>query len=69
MNPLTAPTDPLFLLEQRIARRADELSLKFGQDADHGLGHWQRAEREVWDELSLEPDALARSEAPVGAAR
>lgn len=48
MNTLAASTDTLFEMEQRIARRADELDREFGVDRAHALDHWRQAEREVW---------------------
>lgn len=45
------PTDDLFQLERRIARRADELARDFGLDRGHSLEHWRQAEREVWQQL------------------
>lgn len=52
MNPLSLPTDDLFQLERRIARRADALSRRFGVDRGHDLQHWRQAEREVWSALA-----------------
>ncbi len=42
------PTDELFKLERKIARRADQLVRKFGFDRAHSLDPWRQAEREVW---------------------
>lgn len=52
------PTDELFEVERRIARRADELTRRFGSDPVHALEYWRQAEREVWcDELAREQAA------------
>lgn len=53
MNDLALPTDELFQLERRIARRADELDRQLGFSAGHALDHWRQAEREVWAQSSL----------------
>lgn len=42
-------TDTLFELEQKIARRADELTREQGGDFAHALNNWRQAEREVWE--------------------
>ena len=47
-NP-SLPYDDLFQVERRIARRADELTRKFGTDPRRALDHWRRAEAELWD--------------------
>lgn len=52
------PPDELFEVERRIARRADELTRRFGSDPVHALDHWRQAEQEVWrDELAHEQAA------------
>jgi hypothetical protein len=40
--------DPLFVVERRIARRADELS-RDGCTREQALEHWRQAEAEVWE--------------------
>jgi hypothetical protein len=45
------PTDELFQVERRIARRADELVRERGVDPAHSLAPWRQAEREVWREV------------------
>ncbi len=42
------PTDELFLIEWKIAQRADELSRRLGVDPAQSLEHWRQAEREVF---------------------
>lgn len=42
------PTDELFQVERQIARRADELTRRFGSDPVQALEHWRQAEREFW---------------------
>lgn len=69
MNALADPNDPLFEIERRIARRADELTRLFGFNRSRVLEHWRRAEREVWGEehdSSPEPKA-AREQAGAAA--
>jgi len=65
MKPRNFPQDELFQVEQRIARRADELSQRFGADPNDALGHWRRAEREIWDGIEAQ---LAESTVSVGEA-
>lgn len=48
MNPTPYPTDELFELELRIAKRADELVRETGMDREHSLDLWRQAEREFW---------------------
>lgn len=57
-NP-TGSSDPLFQVEQKIARRADELDRCFGIDPEHALEHWRQAEAEVWRDLVATEPALA----------
>ena len=57
-NNSSLPDDDLFQMERRIARRADELTQKFGTDPLSALDHWRRAEAEVWDS----PPTLRRQE-------
>lgn len=56
------PADPLFELERKIARRADELSRKSGNDSDRALDCWLQAEREIWSSFapSAEPVPVQR---------
>lgn len=54
MNNKPLPTDELFHVERRIARRADELSRQQGYDPIHALDHWRQAEREVWDRMHVD---------------
>lgn len=42
------PSDVLFEIERRIARRADEIARACGIDPTQSLGPWREAEREVW---------------------
>ncbi len=62
MNPPQNLDDELFLLEQKIAQRADELSRQFGVDRGRALQHWRQAEREVlqYDTPELMADTLRR---------
>jgi hypothetical protein len=48
MNTPEFPTDELFEVERRIARRADELARQHGTDRSRALDHWRQAEREIW---------------------
>ncbi|MDO8543242.1 MAG: hypothetical protein Q7S40_22630 [Opitutaceae bacterium] len=59
MNPRENLDEELFRLEQRIARRADELSRQYGVDRSNALEHWRQAEREVWQDEA--PELLAVS--------
>lgn len=52
MKTAKIPHDPLFELERKIARRADELSRQLGTDREHALEHWKQAEREVWKDYA-----------------
>ncbi len=65
MNPLSLPTDDLFQLERRIARRADALSRQFGVNRGHDLQHWRQAEREVWSALAPRPEWGAHEPVPL----
>ena len=47
--------DPLFQLQIRVARRADELAMQAGSGREMDLRSWQQAEREV-----LEADESTR---------
>ena len=58
MKRSTLPCDELFQLEQRIARRADELDRVHGVDFARTLEHWRQAEQEVWNDV-LEPDGFS----------
>ena len=49
MKSATFTDDPLFELERKIARRADELTRQRGTDREHALEHWREAEREIWE--------------------
>ena len=61
------PHDPLFQLERKIARRADELTRKRGIDPNHALARWEEAEREVWDRFAnARGPAVALCESPRG---
>jgi hypothetical protein len=43
------PVDPLFELERKIARRADQLTRTAGNDREQALACWLQAEREIWN--------------------
>ena len=58
MKRSTLPHDELFQLEQRIARRADELDRELGIDFTRALEHWRQAEREIWSDI-LEGERFA----------
>lgn len=58
---LPLPADELFLLEWKIAQRADELSRRLGVDRAHALENWRTAEREIWGFSEETPKALAVS--------
>ena len=47
MNPIEAATDPLFDIELKVARRADELSRDKAGKAKDAFELWCEAEREV----------------------
>lgn len=46
----SAADDALFRVELEIARRADELTRRFGTNPVSALEHWRAAEREVWQD-------------------
>ena len=48
--------DPLFELERRIARRADQLSRQLGFNRCQALEHWRQAEREVLQEYTADDE-------------
>lgn len=50
MNTTPLPTDELFELELRIAKRADELARQCQTDTEHSVDAWGQAERELWRE-------------------
>jgi hypothetical protein len=53
MKAVASPRDPLFELERKIARRADEISRQL-RDSGRSIEPWCQAEREIWDgELAL----------------
>jgi len=52
MNAKISSSDPLFQIERRIARRADELARRCGVNPTDTLAPWRRAEREVWKTLA-----------------
>lgn len=52
MNAPKLPKDPLFRVELRIARRADELARLYGTDPVHALDPWRQAEREMFGILA-----------------
>jgi hypothetical protein len=47
-TPYSNTPDPLFEVERKIARRADELDRKFGVNLGSALDHWRQAEQEIW---------------------
>jgi hypothetical protein len=51
MNTPRLPTDELFRVELRIARRADQLVRMHGNDPVHALDPWRQAERELLNRL------------------
>lgn len=47
MNPIDSAADPLFDIELKVARRADELSRVRAGEAKDAFALWCEAEREV----------------------
>jgi hypothetical protein len=60
MNTPTDSFDPLFEVEQKIARRADELDRSLGIDPQHALEHWRQAEQEVWHDFADADEVTSR---------
>lgn len=61
MNALITPTDELFELELRIARRADQLARLSESDPQSAMEYWHQAEQEVWfDSLAGQVDRCSR---------
>jgi hypothetical protein len=52
-TPYRPSLDPLFGIERRIARRADELTRCNGTDPTQALAAWRQAESEVWADAAL----------------
>jgi hypothetical protein len=50
-------SEPLFKVQRRIARRADELARKIGQHSQHSIVPWEIAEREIWADLAEQAGA------------
>jgi hypothetical protein len=48
----TLPDDELFQVEQKIARRADDLMRQPGSGPGHALECWLQAEREIWGAIA-----------------
>ena len=63
MNPIDPATDPLFDIELKVARRADELSRGRAGKTKDAFELWCEAEREVLagPRLDVEESVLGRS--------
>jgi hypothetical protein len=60
LEPETLPTDLLFHIERRIARRADELARHPINRFNPSVDYWWQAEREVWESGDLVGPPITR---------